>query len=383
MDAPDRLAAELDALGSDLLVRLERHGFSRDRFLALAKTLREGTPEQRRDTRNRVTGPVRAPAPEELPTLPAPGTAEAERLRALGAEALRRGEVALCVLAGGMATRMGGVVKALVEAFDGKTFLELRLAENAAVSKRAGKPAPLWLMTSDATEGPIKAALAKANAPAHVATFVQDLALRLTPDGALFKDDHGSPSTYAPGHGDLPDAIRRSGLLDRFIASGGKTVWIANLDNLGATIDESVLGFFLDTGKDVMVEVCEKQKGDRGGIPVHALGKLQVLEEFRLPKDFDAQTVRVFNTNTFLVRAEPLAKADIHWNWFEVEKKVDNRPAVQFERLLQELTATLPSAYLRIPRDGDASRFEPVKDNAELDARRDRIRSIARSRGFG
>ena len=83
MDAPDRLAAELDALGSDLLVRLERHGFSRDRFLALAKTLREGTPEQRRDTRNRVTGPVRAPAPEELPTLPAPGTAEAERLRAL------------------------------------------------------------------------------------------------------------------------------------------------------------------------------------------------------------------------------------------------------------------------------------------------------------
>jgi len=200
---------------------------------------------------------VRAPAPEELPTLPAPGTPDAERLRALGAEALRRGEVALCVLAGGMATRMGGVVKALVEAFDGETFLELRLAENAAVSKRAGKPVPLWLMTSDATEGPIKAALKEANAPAHVATFVQDLALRLTPDGALFKDDHGAPSTYAPGHGDLPDAIRRSGLLDRFIASGGKTVWIANLDNLGATIDESVLGFFLDTGKDVMVEVCE------------------------------------------------------------------------------------------------------------------------------
>ena len=380
MNAPD-LAAELDSLGSDLLLRLAHHGFSRERFLSLARTLREGTPQERRDTRNRVAGPARAPAPEELPTLPPPGP-ELDRLRALGRDALARGEVALCVLAGGMATRMGGVVKALVEAFDGKTFLELRLAENAAVSKRAGRDVPLWLMTSDATEGPIKAALAEAKAPAHVATFVQDLALRLTSDGALFKDDEGRPSTYAPGHGDLPDAIRRSGLLDAFLAKGGKVVWIANLDNLGATIDEAVLGFFLDTQKDVMVEVCEKQKGDRGGIPVHAGGKLQVLEEFRLPKDFDAQTVRVFNTNTFLVRAEPLAKAEIHWNWFEVEKKVDDRPAVQFERLLQELTATLPSAYLRIPREGDASRFEPVKDNAELEARRDRIRAIAKARGF-
>lgn len=382
MHAPDRLAADLDALGSDLVVRLSRHGFSRSRFLSLASTLREGTPEQRRDTRNRVPGPVRAPAPEELPALPVAGSARAEPLRALGAAALGRGEVALCVLAGGMATRMGGVVKALVAAFDGRTFLDLRLAENAAVSRRAGTPVPLWLMTSDATEGPIRAALAKANAPAHVATFVQDLALRLTPEGALFADSDGHASTYAPGHGDLPDALRRSGLLDAFASRGGKTVWIANLDNLGATVDETVLGCFLDAGKDVMVEVCEKAPGDRGGIPVHALGKLQVLEEFRLPKDFDATTVRVFNTNTFLVRAEALAKADIPWGWFEVEKKVGGRPAVQFERLLQELTAALPSAYLRVPREGDRSRFEPVKDPAELEARQGRIRAIAKARGF-
>lgn len=382
MHAPDRLAADIDALGADLLVRLSRHGFSRDRFLSLASTLWEGTPEQRRDTRNRVPGPVRAPAPEELPALPVAGSRRAEPLRALGAAALGRGEVALCVLAGGMATRMGGVVKALVAAFDGRTFLDLRLAENATVSRRAGTPVPLWLMTSDATEGPIRAALAKANAPAHVATFVQDLALRLTPEGALFADSDGHASTYAPGHGDLPDALRRSGLLEAFASRGGKTVWIANLDNLGATVDETVLGCFLDAGKDVMVEVCEKAPGDRGGIPVHALGKLQVLEEFRLPKDFDATTVRVFNTNTFLVRAEALAKADIPWGWFEVEKQVGGRPAVQFERLLQELTAVLPSAYLRVPREGAFSRFEPVKDPAELEARQSRIRAIAKARGF-
>ena len=58
------------------------------------------------------------------------------------------GELAFsAVMAGGMATRMGGVVKALVPAFDGHTFLELRLNENATWSRRAGRAVPLWLMT--------------------------------------------------------------------------------------------------------------------------------------------------------------------------------------------------------------------------------------------
>ena len=147
-------------------------------------------------------------------------------------------------------------------------------------------------------------------------------------------------------------------------------------------IDEAMLGRFVATGKDVMVEVCPKVEGDRGGIPVHANGKLQVLEEFRLPTDFDARTVRVFNTNTFLVRAEALATAAIDWSFFYVEKKVDGAVAVQFERLLQELTAALPSAYVEVPREGDGARFLPVKDMDELAARRAMIQRVARARGM-
>jgi UTP--glucose-1-phosphate uridylyltransferase len=107
-----------------------------------------------------------------------------------------------------------------------------------------------------------------------------------------------------------------------------------------------------------------------------------VLEEFRLPKGFDAASVRVFNTNTFLVRAEPLLHARVRWAWFEVEKKVGDRTAVQFERLLQELTAAMPSTYVRVPRDGVAARFLPVKDHEELARRRDDIRAVAAARGM-
>jgi UTP--glucose-1-phosphate uridylyltransferase len=389
-----QLRADLAKMPAALRARLDACGFDEARLVSLAAPLwaraRGGaTPD--REERNRVRGLVEPPGEGDVREAPVPGTAEHGRLTELGLQSIRGGDLAMCVMAGGMATRMGGVVKALVEAFDGRTFLDLRLAENAAWSKLAGRPVPLWLMTSDATDAPIREALAERKAPPHVATFQQDLGVRLTREGELFVGDDGLPSTYAPGHGDLPDALRRSGLLASFVAAGGKEVWIANLDNLGATIDAALLGLFLETSADVMVEVAPKVAGDKGGIPVWAdadegegrvTRRLQVLEEFRLPKGFDAAAVRVFNTNTFLVRAEPLLHADVRWNWFEVEKKVGDRTAVQFERLVQQLTAALPATYVRVPREGAASRFLPVKDHDELAKRRDDIRAVATSRGM-
>jgi UTP--glucose-1-phosphate uridylyltransferase len=375
------LARDLDHLPAEIRARLDRAGFDQARLLALGASL-TGDVAKRRDARNRVSGDVRGPATHEIVDAPRAGTADGERLARLGRESMARGEMAFVVMAGGMATRMGGVVKALVDALDGKTFLDLRLRENASLARVAGRPVPMWLMTSDATEGPIRAALAQAHAPAHVKTFLQGLSLRLTPGGALFRDQHGEPSAYATGHGDLVDAIRRSGLLDAFRKQGGKAVWITNLDNLGATVDASILGAFLESPTDLMVEVCDKVAGDKGGIPVHAEGHLQVLEEFRLPRDFDASAVGVFNTNTFLVAADALATAEVSWSWFEVEKKVDGRSAVQFERLLQELTGAIPAAYVRVPRDGAAARFLPVKDPDELVRRRPQIEAALRARGI-
>ncbi|WP_394845855.1 UTP--glucose-1-phosphate uridylyltransferase [Pendulispora brunnea] len=381
------LQEELDTIDPDLHARLTRAGFDAARLLHLAKDLGQGTAAERRDKRNRVPGPVEPPSEDEIWSIPQPGSERHRQLEALGLEALQKGELAFAVLAGGMATRMGGVVKALVEVTPGHTFLDVRLRENRLWSERAGKPVPLWLMTSDATDEPTRSALSKAGVGAHVKTFLQDLGPRLTPDGHLFRGADGRPSLYSPGHGDLVDAVRRSGLLRDFLAAGGRYVWIANLDNLGATIDPVLLGLFIENHTkgqrvDVMCEVTDKDPGDRGGIPVHALGKLQVLEEFRLPRDFDATKVSVFNTNTFVVGAEALQTADIAWNWFEVEKNVDGKPAIQFERLLQELTGAMRAAYVRVPRRGAASRFLPVKDREELEARRNTILEVARSRGI-
>jgi UTP--glucose-1-phosphate uridylyltransferase len=373
------LARELDALPVSQKTHLAQFGFDEANLRALAATL-TGDAIVRRTERNRVRGVVRPPTAAMLRDLPAAGTPAYAELSALGNAALARGEVAFVVMAGGMATRMGGVVKALVPVTGEQTFLDLRLRENAVLSAHAGRTIPLWLMTSDATDGPIRAALA--HAPKHVRTFVQNLSLRLTLGGDLFRTADGAASAYATGHGDLPDALRRSNLLSEFRVQGGKIVWITNLDNLGATIDPAILGWFIAQDRPLAVEVCPKVKGDKGGIPVDLDGRMEVLEEFRLPPDFDPTGVPVFNTNTFLIRADALADTPFSWSYFEVEKKVEGTPAIQFERLLQEMTHALPSVALRISRDGVSSRFVPVKDFDELAARTTDLEAMLRARGL-
>jgi UTP--glucose-1-phosphate uridylyltransferase len=280
-----------------------------------------------------------------------------------------------------MATRMGGVVKALVEAIDGLTFLDIRLRELAAVERRFGRRPPLLMMTSAATDGPIRKALAGAAGSDGIDLFQQGVALRETPEGEVFYDDAGDPSEYARGHGDLVDAVRDSGLLHRFIDEGGRTLMLANLDNLGATIDAAVIGWHLDHGAALSCEVVEAG-GDRGGWPVRWNGRPVILEDFRLPPGFDPATAGVFNTNTFHARARALLEHDGDWTWFVVEKEVDGRPAIQRERLLGELTSHLDTRFVQVPRTGPQSRFLPVKDHDELAARQPEMRAALTARGI-
>jgi UTP--glucose-1-phosphate uridylyltransferase len=364
--AERKLADELAGLDPALAARLAASGFDPGRLLRWAERIDAGAGQ------NRVTGTVEPPAAEDVAAPPAVGSAAAELLAGDGRQLLATGGLALVVLAGGMATRMGGVVKALVEALDGRTFLDLRLAERAHWSNVTGAPLPLWVMTSAATDPGIREAVAAHPQGAGVEVFEQDASLRLTPQGGLFLDAAGAPSIYATGHGDLPDALARSGLLERFLAGGGRYLWIANLDNLGAGVDPLLLGWHAAHGHPLTVEVVAKE-GDTGGIPVRWDGRPVVLEEFRLPEEFDASRVPVFNTNTLLVDAAALHALDMPWTYFTVRKEVDGRPAIQFERLIGELTSGLETRFLMVPRSGPGSRFLPVKEPGELELRRPEI----------
>jgi len=359
---------------------LRRYGFDGDTFALLRERLKRG---EAGDERNRIDGVVEPPREGDVVTLPPRGSAERARLDELGRGHLARGAVGVVVLAGGMATRFGGVVKAGVEALDGRSFLELKVADVRRLAERMNARIPIYLMTSFATDaevGRLAAALTSEAAP--VRCFPQLVSLRLTPEGELFRDARDALSPYAPGHGDLPLALARAGILESFRAAGGELLAMSNVDNLGATLDPAVIGFHVESGAAVTAEVVDKEPGDKGGAPARVDGALQIVEAFRFPAGFDQDTIGVFNTNTFVLSAAALGTGeDFPFTWFAVRKEVDAKPAVQFERLVGQLTAFLPSAFLRVARSGDDGRFQPAKDPAELEARRPAIRALLRARG--
>lgn len=317
---------------------------------------------------NRLTTHPTPPGPGQISDFPG------EEARARGLAAIAAGEVASVILNGGMATRFGGVVKGVVPVDGERSFLALKLLDALRVARVAGgEPPPVILMNSKATH---EATLAHLRAndwfgypEDKVWCFEQQWAIRLTPEGEVFKGEDGQPSFYGPGHGDLAPCLIKSGLLERFQKMGGRCLMMSNVDNVVATLDPALVGLHLGGDQAMTVEVVEKFAGDAGGAPAVVDGHLQIVEGFRFPDDFDQDTIPVFNTNTLWFDVEALAQPP-ELTWFMVQKKVGAAPVIQFERLVGEMTAFLPSAFVQVPRTGMATRFVPVKSPEDLEQAR-------------
>jgi len=367
---------ELDA---DTTALLARHRFDEALFQRLRADMLAGVLSGQH---NRVRGRLGPPEERDIIVLPAPGSAERAALEARGCEALAAGRVGCVVMAGGMATRFGGVVKAAVEVLPGRSFLSLKLADVRGAARRTSGHVPVFVMSSFATHAELERLIVPEQSEvAPIEVFCQFVSLRLSPDGSLFRGDDGRPSPYAPGHGDLPGALRAAGMLGRFLARGGQVLVVSNVDNLAATLDPTIIGAHLAAGKQMTVEVGRRTRGERGGIVVRLDGKLQIVEDFRLPVGFDPEGAKHFNTNTLLLDA-PALDRDFELPFYLVRKSVEGREAIQFERLVGELSAFLSCRCIEVPRDGIDARFQPVKDPEELERRRGEIERILKARGI-
>ena len=340
---------------------LERYRFDEELFERLRRKVADGelSPEW-----NRLTGRVEPPPEEEIVRLPASGEPGYDEAFDAGTAAFGRGEVAVAVLNGGMATRFGGVVKGVVEAVDGRSFLELKAREAVRASEATGGDVPFVVMNGFATDEPTRAYMAQRGLPEPL-FFSQSILLRLTRDGGLFLGDDGGPSPYSPGHGDFVSSLRASGVLAELRDRGVAALMLSNVDNLGARPDPLVLGMHLLSGRPITAEVTAKSPSDVGGAPALVDGHVMAVEHLRFPRDFDQDSIRVFGTNSFVIDLDAL-DADYPLTWLYVEKSVDGRPAVQLERLVNELTAFLPALYLEVPRTGPRGRFFPVKEPGDL-----------------
>ena len=129
-DLSGELSDELAALPRVVLEKLSRFHFDKARFLELSRRVSGSSASD-----NYVKGRLEAPGAEDVVDLKPPP--ENRAFHEKGLELLSQGKSALVVLAGGMATRMGGVVKALVPAIE-RALSCLRNALRLATGSAAG-----------------------------------------------------------------------------------------------------------------------------------------------------------------------------------------------------------------------------------------------------
>ena len=295
------------------------------------------------------------------------------------AEAL--GQVAMIKLNGGLATTMGlRSPKSLLEAREGRSFLDVILGQVACLRRAHGIQLPLILMNSDATRAATEPALA-----GHaVDDFLQSMVPKLDAETLAPVEWPADPALEwcPPGHGDVYGALRRSGMLATLLERGINFAMISNADNLGSTLDPRIAAYV--TGEEIpfLMEVAVGTEADRKGGHVArriADGRLVLRETAQTPPEDeeshrDYRRWRYYNTNSLWVDLRALeALLAEHDGLLRLpvivnRKTVDPRdsastPVIQLESAMGAAIESFRGArLLEVPR----TRFVPVKGTDDL-----------------
>jgi UTP--glucose-1-phosphate uridylyltransferase len=290
-------------------------------------------------------------------------------------------------LNGGLGTSMGMTrAKSLLEAKDGLTFLDVVARQVLRLRERSKARIPLVLMNSFYTRGDSIAALErypelKADVPLD---FVQGKIPKLTAgelEPVEWADDPDL-EWAPPGHGDLYTSLVTSGMLDELLGKGYEYAFVSNADNLGATLDERILGWFARERLPFAMEVADRTAADRKGghLARRRDGGGLVLREIAQTPDDDIDAFqdtsrhRFFNTNTLWVSLAALASllderdGVLGLPMIVNRKTVDPSDAsspevIQLETAMGAAIDVFEgAAALRVPRE----RFAPVKTTNDL-----------------
>ena len=233
-------------------------------------------------------------------------------------EALKR--TVVIKLNGGLGTSMGmSAPKSLLEVKDSQSFLDIVVRQILDLRRRTGARLPLVLMNSFATRDASLEALgahpelAVDDVPAD---FVQSRVPKLDADdlGPIGWPADPALEWAPPGHGDLYPSLLSSGMLDALLKAGYEHAFVANVDNLGAVMDERILAWFARERIPFLMEVADRTPADRKGghLAQRPGGGLVLREVAQTPgEDLDAfQDIarhRFFNTNTLWVDLRALS----------------------------------------------------------------------------
>ncbi|MEA2448080.1 MAG: UTP--glucose-phosphate uridylyltransferase, partial [Thermoleophilaceae bacterium] len=291
-------------------------------------------------------------------------------------------------LNGGLGTSMGMTkAKSLLEAKDGLSFLDVIARQVLGLRERSGARVPLVLMNSFATRDESLEALGRheglsADLPVD---FVQGRVPKIEADDELRPvswPDDPDMEWAPPGHGDIYTSLKTSGMLEKMLGAGYEYAFVANSDNLGATLDPRILAWFAGERLPFAMEVADRTGADRKGghIARRRDGGGLVLREVAQTRDEDMDAFqdierhRHFNTNNLWIDLRALAELMDERDGVLGLPMIVNRKTVdpgdksspdvyQLETAMGAAIDVFDgAAALRVPR----TRLAPVKTTSDL-----------------
>jgi UTP--glucose-1-phosphate uridylyltransferase len=290
-------------------------------------------------------------------------------------------KLAVLKLNGGLGTTMGCVgPKSAIEVRDGLTFLDLTVRQVEYLNTSSKVNVPLILMNSFNTDEETKRIVQKyMGHQVSILTFNQSRFPRISKDSLLPcpvhpDEDLSKGNWYPPGHGDIFESMENSGLLDQLIAQGKEWIFVSNVDNLGATVDTTILNHLNASGAEFLMEVTDKTKADiKGGTLIDYEDRVRLLEIAQVPSehvdDFKSiKKFKIFNTNNLWISLKAIKRilADREMNLdviVNVKTSSSGEKVIQLETAVGAAIKHFKGAHgINVPR----SRFLPVKSTSDL-----------------
>ncbi len=266
------LAAQIDSVDFDLLERLVRGGGSEVDWQALA---------------DRAAPPQAIRLDDSSPRF-----SETEA-QAHGEQALRAGQIAIVLVAGGQGTRLGFEhVKGMypIGPVSEASLFQLLVEKIRAIARRYQTSIPLCVMTSPATDVETRQFFAEhANfgmAESDLHFFCQGTMPAVDAEtGQLLLETPSSLAMSPDGHGGTVAALARDGILDHLATQGIQQVFYFQVDNVLTPIcDPQILGYHLLAESELTsLAVAKQEPEERVGNVVLVDGHLQIIEYSDLP----------------------------------------------------------------------------------------------------
>jgi UDP-N-acetylglucosamine/UDP-N-acetylgalactosamine diphosphorylase len=237
---------------------------------------------------------VRPPRVTRLAASPADRRRDREAA-ARGEGALRAGQVAVVLVAGGQGTRLGhdgpkGTYR--IGPVSGKSLFQVHAEKVLALGRRYGAPLPFYVMTSPDNDAVTRDFFAAQGFfgldPDRVVFFQQGTMPALDRHtGKLLLADKGTLATSPNGHGGVLQALVDGGHLADLAGRGVHHLFYYQVDNpLVKVADPTYLGHHIGAGAEMSLKVVPKlTAGEKLGVVVEVDGRPRVIEYSDLPAD--------------------------------------------------------------------------------------------------